>query len=61
MPDLVSWVIQRGGNSFGWLEPQKNQTVSRPLNFGFNVRGDLYYPANTAPNAKLPVVIWLHG
>jgi len=61
VPDLVSWVIQRGGNSFGWLDPQKSQTVSRPLNFGFNVRGDLYYPANTAPNDKLPVVIWLHG
>lgn len=61
VPDLVSWVIQRGGTSFGWLEPQKNQTVSRPVNFGFNVRGDLYYPANTAPNTKLPVVIWLHG
>ena len=61
VPDLVSWVIQRGGNSFGWLDPQKNQTVSRSLNFGFNVRGDLYYPANTAPDAKLPVVIWLHG
>jgi pimeloyl-ACP methyl ester carboxylesterase len=60
-PDLVSWVIQRGGNSFGWLEPQRSQTVSRPLNFGYNVRGDLYYPANTAPNTKLPVVIWLHG
>jgi pimeloyl-ACP methyl ester carboxylesterase len=61
VPDLVSWVIQRGGNSFGWLEPQRNQTVSRSLNFGYNVRGDLYYPANTAPNTKLPVVIWLHG
>jgi pimeloyl-ACP methyl ester carboxylesterase len=61
VPDLVSWVIQRGGNSMGWLEPQRNQTVSRSLNFGFNVRGDLYYPANTAPNTKLPVVIWLHG
>jgi pimeloyl-ACP methyl ester carboxylesterase len=61
VPDLVSWVIQRGGNSFGWLEPQRSQTVSRSLNFGYNVRGDLYYPANTAPNAKLPVVIWLHG
>ena len=60
-PDLVSWVIQRGGNSFGWLEPQRNQTVSRSVNFGFNVRGDLYYPANTPPNAKLPAVIWLHG
>jgi pimeloyl-ACP methyl ester carboxylesterase len=60
-PDLVSWVIQRGGNSFGWLDPQRNQTVSRSINFGFNVRGDLYYPANTPPNTKLPVVIWLHG
>jgi pimeloyl-ACP methyl ester carboxylesterase len=61
VPDLVSWVIQRGGNSFGWLEPQRSQTVSRSLNFGYNVRGDLYYPANTAAHAKLPVVIWLHG
>jgi len=60
-PDLVSWVIQRGGNSFGWLEPQRNQTVSRSINFGYNVRGDLYYPANTPPNVKLPTVIWLHG
>ncbi|HEY6346524.1 MAG TPA: alpha/beta fold hydrolase [Bryobacteraceae bacterium] len=60
-PDLVSWVIQRGGNSFGWLEPQRNQTVSRPINFGYNVRGDLYYPVNTPANAKLPAVIWLHG
>jgi pimeloyl-ACP methyl ester carboxylesterase len=60
-PDLVSWVIQRGGNSFGWLEPQRNQTVSRSISFGYNVRGDLYYPASTAPNTRLPVVIWLHG
>jgi pimeloyl-ACP methyl ester carboxylesterase len=60
-PDLVSWVIERGGNSFGWLEPQRNQTVSRSINFGFNVRGDLYYPANTPAGAKLPTVIWLHG
>jgi pimeloyl-ACP methyl ester carboxylesterase len=60
-PDLVNWVIQRGGNSFGWLEPQKSQTASRPVSFGFNVRGDLYYPANTPAGAKLPTVIWLHG
>jgi pimeloyl-ACP methyl ester carboxylesterase len=60
-PDLVSWVIQRAGTSFGWLEPQRNQTVLRSLNFGSNVRGDLYYPAGTAAGAKLPVVIWLHG
>jgi pimeloyl-ACP methyl ester carboxylesterase len=54
-------VIARGGNQFGWLEPQKNMVTSRPVNFGFNVRGDLYYPANTPENAKLPVAIWLHG
>jgi pimeloyl-ACP methyl ester carboxylesterase len=61
VPDLVAWVIQRGGNSFGWLEPQKSQTVSRAISFGYNVRGDLYVPAGTPENAKLPTVIWLHG
>jgi pimeloyl-ACP methyl ester carboxylesterase len=60
-PDLVNWVIQRGGNSFGWLEPQKSQTSSRSLSFGFNVRGDLYYPSGTPEGARLPTVIWLHG
>ena len=60
-PDLVQWVIQRGGNSFGWLEPQKSKTVSRPVSFGFNVRGDLYYPAGTPEGTRLPTVIWLHG
>jgi dienelactone hydrolase len=60
-PDLVAWVIGNGGNAYGWLEPQKSLTTSRPLTFGFNVRGDLYYPANTPENAKLPTVIWLHG
>jgi pimeloyl-ACP methyl ester carboxylesterase len=60
-PDLVAWVIQNGGNAYGWLEPQKSLTTSRPVTFGFNVRGDLYYPANTPANAKLPTVIWLHG
>jgi hypothetical protein len=60
-PDLVNWVIQRGGNQFGWLAPEKDQVTSRTIVFGFNVRGDLYYPANTPENAKLPTVIWLHG
>jgi pimeloyl-ACP methyl ester carboxylesterase len=60
-PDLVNWVIQRGGGSFGWLEPQKSRTASRPVSFGFNVRGDLYYPADTPAGTKLPTVIWLHG
>jgi pimeloyl-ACP methyl ester carboxylesterase len=60
-PDLVNWVIQRGGNQFGWFEPQKSATASRRINFGFNVKGDLYYPAGTPDDAHLPVVIWLHG
>jgi pimeloyl-ACP methyl ester carboxylesterase len=60
-PDLVAWVIQRGGGSFGWLEPQKSQTASRPVSFGFSVRGDLYYPAGTPEGTRLPTVIWLHG
>ncbi len=61
VPDLVQWVIQRGGTSFGWLQPQASQTTSRSITFGYNVRGDLYYPANTPPGTKLPTVIWLHG
>jgi len=61
VPDLVQWVIQRNGNSFGWLQPQAGQTTSRSINFGDNVRGDLYYPSNLAPGTKLPTVIWLHG
>jgi len=60
-PDLVAWVIQQGGGSYGWLEPQKSRTASRPVTFGFNVRGDLYYPANTPEGTKLATVIWLHG
>lgn len=60
-PDLVAWVIQRGGNQFGWHEPEKSQTTSRSISFGFNVRGDLYYPVNTPAGARLPTVIWLHG
>jgi pimeloyl-ACP methyl ester carboxylesterase len=60
-PDLVQWVIQQGGTSYGWLQPQASQVRSRPVTFGYNVRGDLYYPANTPPNTKLPTVIFLHG
>jgi pimeloyl-ACP methyl ester carboxylesterase len=61
VPDLVNWVIQRGGNQFGWLPPEKDLTTSRPITFGFNGRGNLYYLTNSPENAKLPTVIWLHG
>jgi pimeloyl-ACP methyl ester carboxylesterase len=61
VPDLVNWVIQRHSNSFGWLEPEASATTSRRIEFGSDVRGDLYYPKNLAGGAKLPTVIWLHG
>jgi pimeloyl-ACP methyl ester carboxylesterase len=57
----VQWVIQQGGTSYGWLQPQASQVTSRSVTFGYNVRGDLYLPANTPPNTKLPTVIFLHG
>lgn len=60
-PDVISWVISNGGTSYGWLAPEAAKTVSRPVNFGYGVRGDLYFPANTPAGAKLPTVIWLHG
>ncbi|HVW20592.1 MAG TPA: alpha/beta fold hydrolase [Opitutaceae bacterium] len=60
-PDVPAWVIERGGPEFGWLAPQKNAVTSRKFRFGDGVTGDLYLPANAAPGAKLPTVIWLHG
>jgi dienelactone hydrolase len=60
-PDLVNWVIQQTSRSYGWFADEAAQTVSRSVRFGHNVRGDLYYPANTPAGAKLPTVIWLHS
>jgi pimeloyl-ACP methyl ester carboxylesterase len=63
-PDLVNWVIQRsvgGSQEFGWFAADYAQTASRSFNFGYNVRGDLYYPKNTPPGKKLPTIVWLHG
>jgi len=60
-PDVPRWVIARGGTAFGWLEPQRDQVESRPIRFGYNVTGDLYYRSDTPEDAKLPTVIWLHG
>jgi pimeloyl-ACP methyl ester carboxylesterase len=60
-PDLVAWVTSQNGNSYGWKAPEKDATASKPVAFGYNVRGDLYYPANTPDGTKLPAVIWLHG
>jgi pimeloyl-ACP methyl ester carboxylesterase len=58
--DVVDWAIRRG-TSFGWLEPEKSQTAYRSFTFGDGTRAELYYPTGTVANAKLPVVIWLHG
>jgi len=59
-PNLPLWVISNGGNSYGWLEPEKSEAASRHINFG-GIGGDLYYPKDAPGGKKLPVVIWLHG
>lgn len=59
-PDVPSWVIAAGGQSYGWRSPEKEQVESRRIRFK-GITGDLYYPAGTANGKKLPVVIWLHG
>jgi pimeloyl-ACP methyl ester carboxylesterase len=59
-PNLPLWVISNGGNSYGWLEPEKSETAARHVTFA-GIAGDLYYPRDTPPGKKLPAVIWLHG
>jgi pimeloyl-ACP methyl ester carboxylesterase len=59
-PDVPSWVISNGGGSYGWRAPEKNEVTSRRIRFK-GVTGDLYYPANTPKDKRLPTVIWLHG
>ena len=59
-PNVPLWVISNGGNSYGWLEPEKSEAASRHINFG-GIGGDLYYPKDTPAGKKLPTVIWLHG
>lgn len=60
-PNVPAWVISRGGLDFGWLAPERNETTSRRIRFGYNVMGDLYFPKNLPKGEKLPAVIWLHG
>jgi dienelactone hydrolase len=59
-PNLPAWVIGNGGNSYGWLEPEKSEAASRHIMFG-GLAGDLYYPKDTPTGKKLPTVVWLHG
>jgi len=60
-PDVPAWVIQRGGNSFGWVDPGRSLAAMRPMTFGYGITGHLYYPNNTPAGTRLPAVIWLHG
>ena len=59
-PNLPLWVISNGGNSYGWLEPEKSETAVRHVMFS-GLAGDLYYPKDTPAGKKLPAVVWLHG
>jgi dienelactone hydrolase len=59
-PNVPLWVISNGGNSYGWLEPEKSEAASRHITFG-GIGGDLYYPKDTPAGKNLPTVIWLHG
>jgi pimeloyl-ACP methyl ester carboxylesterase len=60
-PDVPGWVIARGSQEFGWLAPEKDNLDSKRIRFGAGITGDLYFAKDTPTNAKLPVVIWLHG
>jgi len=59
--DPEKFAITSHPGSCGWTQPEAGQTASRRVTFANGVTGDLYYPANTAAGAKLPIVIWLHG
>ncbi|HWA93318.1 MAG TPA: alpha/beta fold hydrolase [Terracidiphilus sp.] len=63
-PDIPAWVMQaasHGDNEYGWPKELSSKTETHRYEFGDNLAGDLYYPAGTPENAKLPTVIWLHG
>lgn len=60
-PDVPGWVIARSSQEFGWLAPEKDKVDSKRIRFGGNIAGDLYFPAGTPPDKKLPAAIWLHG
>jgi len=52
--------------SDGWLSGLFGRPLEgklfrwQPVGFGDDLRADLYRPADAAPDARLPVVIWLH-
>jgi dienelactone hydrolase len=60
-PDVPAWVIARNSPSFGWNDPARAAADTRRIRFGAGITGDLYFPAGTPPDKKLPAVVWLHG
>ncbi|MEO6569150.1 MAG: alpha/beta fold hydrolase [Opitutaceae bacterium] len=60
-PDVAGWVIGRNSAEFGWNDPARSAADTRRIRFGSGLTGDLFFPAGTPENAKLPTVIWLHG
>jgi dienelactone hydrolase len=60
-PDVPGWVIARNSGSFGWNDPARSAADTRRIRFGGGITGDLYFPAGTPADKKLPAVIWLHG
>jgi len=60
-PDVPAWVIARNSGSFGWNDPARSAADTRRIRFGGGITGDLYFPAGTPADKKLPTVIWLHG
>lgn len=59
-PDVDAWVIQRGSGAFGWTHEFNALAEARTIRFG-DVSGELYVPAGTPEDAKLPAVIFLHS
>ena len=60
-PDVPGWVIGRNSVEFGWNDPDRSAVDTRRIRFGPGLTGDLYFPAGTPADKKLPTVIWLHG
>ncbi len=59
--DLTAQVMRAGG-SYGWRKPESDLAATQlGVRFGTGLTGDLFYPASAPADAKLPVVIWLHG
>lgn len=61
VPDDVAKQAMQAGVNWGWRKPEADETaIQWGIRFGQGIQGDLFYPAATPPNTKLPVVIYLH-